>query len=317
LGAVDFAGGTVIHLLAGVSGLVVALYLGPIRKNGHIEPHSSPTHWLGVAFLWAGWMAFNGASAYAANIAAAQAIYNTAMGGASGYLMYMILEGTCGTLENQGNSVEFRRSPSSQAVGGLYGLIAVTPAAGYVGAGAAILIGLISATVNYFVTQIFLQVCKCSCGNIIKEHDFLDVFVFHGLSGFTGTLLTGLLYCNPLLTQYNFFAIQLLSAAVTIGWGIVTTIICLLCVTFCYHLLDKLAKCCSCNCDNFRKLFTIEQQSGEFFFDSCGGFIGSILFDFSKHVPNQVYSVDNEYYGSKAYVFTQDVIIDLQQDDRI
>jgi len=198
-------------------------------------------------------------------------------------------------------------------VGGLYGLIAVTPAAGYVGAGAAILIGLISATVNFFVTQIFLRVCKCSCGNIIKEHDFLDVFVFHGLSGFTGTLLTGLFYSNPLLTQDKFFAIQLLSAAVTIGWGIVTTLICLLCVTFCYYLFDKIESCCSCNCDNFRnKFFKIEQQSGEFCFDSCVEHvcIGSILFNLSKDVPKQVYSVDYEYYGSKAYVFTQDVIIE-------
>ena len=176
LGALDFAGGLVIHILSGVSGLTICILLGKRRGYGKtaIVPHNIPMTVIGAAFLWIGWFGFNAGSALAANNLAANAFLVTQIAAAAGVLGWVI--------------PEWIRSGKPTVIGavsgGVAGLVAITPAAGFVDVLPSIAIGLIGGAICY------------SAVAILKERlgydDSLDAFGVHGIGGMWGAVATGL-----------------------------------------------------------------------------------------------------------------------------
>jgi Amt family ammonium transporter len=174
LGAIDFAGGTVVHISSGVAALVAALVLGPRvrRESDRFEPHDVRLTVIGAGLLWFGWFGFNGGSALQANGLAANAfvVTNTAAGMAA--LTWVTV------------SWLHKGSPSvvGAVAGGVAGLVAITPASGYVDASAAIIIGFLAGGVCY--GAILLR-------ERLKVDDALDVWAVHGVGGTLGAILTG------------------------------------------------------------------------------------------------------------------------------
>jgi len=179
LGALDFAGGTVVHISSGVSALVAASVLGPrmLHREGDepetVEPHDLTMVILGASLLWFGWFGFNAGSALGANGLAAIAFVNTNTAAAMAALTWI-------TISWWHKGVP---SAAGAAAGAVAGLVAITPAAGYVTPAASILIGLIVAGVCYFFVMM---------RDRIKVDDALDVWAVHGVGGTVGALLTGL-----------------------------------------------------------------------------------------------------------------------------
>lgn len=176
IGAIDFAGGTVVHINAGIAGLVGMAMAGP--RIGHLKeampPHSLALVMIGAGLLWVGWIGFNAGSALEANGVAALALFNTLVAPASGVLAWMAAE-------------RWRSGKPSMlggASGAVAGLVAVTPAAGVSGPLGAILLGAASATACYA----FVAKAK----NRLRWDDSLDVFGIHGLGGIVGSLGTAL-----------------------------------------------------------------------------------------------------------------------------
>ena len=217
LGALDFAGGTVVHISAGVSALVAALVVGPRRDHGRIPvvPHNVPLTLLGAGLLWFGWFGFNAGSSLAANEIAAVAFMATFAAPAAALAVWIVLD-----LTRTGRSTAV-----GAATGIVVGLVAVTPAAGYVTPLSALAIGALAACASYFAIQLRART---------KIDDSLDVFACHGTAGIVGALLTGvfatssinpaaadgLLYGNPgqLMTQLIAVAATLLfCGAMTFG----------------------------------------------------------------------------------------------------
>ena len=175
MGALDFAGGTVVHISAGVSAFVAARLLGPRRdfRRVPISPHNVPVVLVGAGLLWFGWFGFNAGSALAANGLAALAFVNTNTAAAAALLTWALLDSTrTGKMTAVG-----------AATGAVVGLVGITPAAGYVTPPAAIAIGALCAVVSYFAIQ------RRSRSQL---DDSLDVFSCHGLAGVAGALLTGI-----------------------------------------------------------------------------------------------------------------------------
>jgi Amt family ammonium transporter len=174
MGAIDFAGGTVVHISSGVAALVAALVLGPRvkRESDRFEPHDVRLVVLGAGLLWFGWFGFNGGSALAANGLAANAfvVTNTAAG------MAALTWVTVSWLHKGTPSVV------GAVCGGVAGLVAITPASGYVDASAAIVIGFAAGAVCY--GAILLR-------ERLKIDDALDVWAVHGVGGTLGAILTG------------------------------------------------------------------------------------------------------------------------------
>jgi Amt family ammonium transporter len=175
LGAIDFAGGTVVHISSGVSALVAAILIGKRTTNGdRMEPHDVPMTVLGAGLLWFGWFGFNAGSALAASGQAANALLvtNTAAGAAT--LTWVLA------------SYLHKRKVSvvGAAAGAVAGLVAITPASGYVTAGGAVIIGLMVGGLCYSATLLRER---------IKVDDALDVFAVHGVGGMFGALATGVL----------------------------------------------------------------------------------------------------------------------------
>ena len=175
LGALDFAGGTVVHISSGVSALVAALLIGRRWSNGdRLVPHDVPMTVLGAGLLWFGWFGFNAGSALAANGLAANALLvtNTAAGAAT--LTWVLA------------SYAHRRKVSviGAAAGAVAGLVAITPASGFVTAGGAVLIGLTAGGVCYSATLLRER---------LRIDDALDVFAVHGVGGMLGAVATGVL----------------------------------------------------------------------------------------------------------------------------
>lgn len=174
LGALDFAGGTVVHVNAGVAAVVAALVLGKRRDYGRqaILPHSIPLTLLGAMLLWLGWFGFNAGSALAANEIASLAFTNTMLAPMATALVWMVLD--------------LVRSGKATAVGVataiVVGLVAITPAAGFVSPLSAIVLGALAALPSYFVLIWRART---------RLDDSLDVFAAHGVGGLTGALLTG------------------------------------------------------------------------------------------------------------------------------
>lgn len=196
LGILDFAGGTVVHISSGVTGLVAAVILGKrLGKKNAIRPHHLPMTMLGAALLWLGWFGFNAGSALAADGIAAQAFINTNICAATGVFSWMVVEWL-----HHGKPTLL-----GTVSGAIAGLVVITPAAGFVTPLASIVMGILAGPVCY------LAVSK------VKEKfgydDSLDVFGIHGVGGTLGALLTGvfastavnpggadgLLYGNPSL----------------------------------------------------------------------------------------------------------------------
>jgi len=174
LGALDFAGGTVVHVNAGVAALVAALVLGPRRDHGRqaFLPHNVPLVLLGTGLLWFGWLGFNGGSALAANNAAALAAVNTILAPMATASVWMALD----------MWRTKRMTAVGAATGIVVGLVAITPAAGFVGPRSAMVIGAIAALPSYF---------GILWRSRTRLDDSLDVTPAHGLGGIVGALLTG------------------------------------------------------------------------------------------------------------------------------
>jgi Amt family ammonium transporter len=175
LGALDYAGGTVVHISSGVSALVAALMIGSRRKNGEkMDPHDVPMTVLGAGILWFGWFGFNAGSAVAADGRAAMAFMVTTVAAAAGMISWV--------------GVQYARTQKvsvvGAAAGAVAGLVAVTPASGFVGVGGALIIGLVVGGLSYLVAGLLRE--------RLHIDDALDVFAVHGVGGMWGAIATGI-----------------------------------------------------------------------------------------------------------------------------
>ena len=216
MGALDFAGGTVVHINAGVSALVAALILG--KRIGYpterIVPHSLTMTGIGTGLLWVGWFGFNAGSALEANGSAALAMINTFVATASAGLFWMLIERVNG---HKGSALGF-------CSGIVAGLVAVTPAAGNSGPFGAIILGAIASIVCYYAVS-FLK-------PKLGYDDSLDAFGIHGIGGMIGALGTGILYApslggpgKPDFDMGHQLLVQFETVGTTIVWAAVGTVI--------------------------------------------------------------------------------------------
>ena len=182
MGLLDFAGGTVVHITAGVGALVAALVLG--NRKGFpqqaMPPHNLTMTVTGAGMLWVGWFGFNGGSALAANGDAGMAMLVTHISAAAGSLAWMTMEWV----------KHGKPSVLGVVTGMVAGLGTITPASGFVGPGGALLIGLSAGVICYYATQAIKQRWKID--------DSLDVFPVHGVGGILGTLLAGVFASDAL-----------------------------------------------------------------------------------------------------------------------
>jgi Amt family ammonium transporter len=218
MGVLDFAGGTVVHINAGIAALATALIIGKrsCYDKYAIAPHNLPFSVLGAGLLWFGWFGFNAGSALAANGVAVNAFVVTNTAGAAAALTWALIDW------------KINGNPTMLGVitGAIAGLAAITPAAGFVGAGAALVIG-IAASVLCFIAVSYIK-------RIFHYDDSLDAFGVHGISGFWGTLAAGLFaskVINPagadglLAGNGRQFFVQLVAAAATVGYAFIGTYI--------------------------------------------------------------------------------------------
>lgn len=180
IGALDFAGGDVVHISSGLTGLILALLLGKRKGFGVMSyrPHNVPFVALGATLLWFGWFGFNGGSQFAADGVAALAVLNTVVASGAGLVAWM-------TVERVRNG---KPTLVGAATGLVAGLVAITPAAGFVEPWAAVLMGIIVAPICYFAVS-FLKAK-------IGYDDALDAFGCHSVGGIIGGILTGV-FCVP------------------------------------------------------------------------------------------------------------------------
>jgi Amt family ammonium transporter len=215
MGVMDFAGGTVVHINAGVAALILAIYLG--NRNGFqsvpMPPHNLSMTVAGASMLWVGWFGFNAGSALAADQSAGMAMLVTHIGAASGSLAWMFREWV----------KVGKPSVLGIVTGMVAGLGTITPASGFVGPMGALAIGILAGLICYEATQ-YIK-------NKLKIDDSLDVFPVHGVGGILGTLLTavfassqfgGLGLENSISDQ---FMIQLFGVVFTIIWCGIFTIV--------------------------------------------------------------------------------------------
>ncbi len=171
-GAIDFAGGTVVHITAGVGALVAALFLGPRRGFGTMamQPNNLTMTLIGAGLLWVGWFGFNAGSSVSSGLATAQALTVTQAAAASGALVWMTIEAV---LHKKATSLGL-------ASGILAGLVAITPAAGVVQVGGALILGAVAAILCFYAIRLKTR---------LGYDDTLDVFGIHGIAGITGAIL--------------------------------------------------------------------------------------------------------------------------------
>lgn len=176
LGVLDYAGGGPIEICSGVTGLVYSLYLGKRRGFGTerlaYKPHNISHIFIGTSFLWVGWLGFNGGSTFAANIKAGLAIMNTNLCASMAGVTWMLLDYR---LERKWSAVGF-------CTGAIVGLVAITPAAGYVGAPASVFIGVVASFVSNALT---------SLKGWFGFDDAMDIYACHGVAGIVGLVFTG------------------------------------------------------------------------------------------------------------------------------
>lgn len=171
LGAIDFAGGTVVHISAGMAALASVFVLGKRKDTAHL-PHNIPYVALGTGLLWFGWYGFNAGSALGATSQAAAAFANTDIAASAGMVTWLLLSWI----------IDKRPSMVGALTGVLAGLVAITPAAGYVELWAALLIGMIASIVCFYAIKFRIW---------MKWDDALDVWGCHGVGGIVGSILTG------------------------------------------------------------------------------------------------------------------------------
>lgn len=184
LGAVDFSGGYVIHLSAGITALAAAIVVGPrLSSDRQLKPNNLTLVLIGAGILWLGWNGFNGGDPYGSTIDASIAILNTELAAASSVIAWMLMD------------MKFIRKPTlvGATTAAITGLVAITPAAGYVNGWGALVIGIAAGTIPW------ISLNKLS--SKLKVDDALGVFPAHGIAGLTGGLLTGVL-ADPAVTQF-------------------------------------------------------------------------------------------------------------------
>ncbi len=207
MGAIDYAGGTVIHITAGVSGLVVAIYLGSRRgyPKTAMNPNNLVMTLMGAGLLWVGWFGFNAGSSISSGLDTARALTLTQVAAASGALGWMLIEG-----------LHHGKATSLGFVSGmLAGLVAITPAAGVVTPGGAILLGILAAAVCYLA--IILK-------NKIGYDDTLDVFGIHGIAGIIGALAL-VLFLRPGWIAEQAASWTHIGQLITQSWAVLVSII--------------------------------------------------------------------------------------------
>lgn len=224
MGAIDFAGGTVVHINAGVAALVGCLVIGPRIGLGreNMAPHSMVMTMIGTSMLWVGWFGFNVGSNLEANGGASLAMINTFVATAAATLAWSVIEAA-----SRGKA-----SMLGAASGMVAGLVAVTPACGTIGPMGAILLGALAAAACYF----FVTTVK----NMFHYDDSLDVFGVHGVGGIVGAVMTGVFSSATLGgvkgDDYSIAAqvwIQIEAVAITIAWtGIVSFVL--------YRIVDRM-----------------------------------------------------------------------------
>ena len=219
MGAIDFAGGTVVHISAGVSGLVAAIFLGRRRGYPHrqMKPNNLVMTMMGAGLLWVGWFGFNAGSSISSGLSTAQALTATQVAAAAGAITWIIIEGM-----HQG-----KMTALGFASGILAGLVAVTPAAGVVKPAGAMALGAIATVICYV-----MLIKKDKLG----YDDSLDAFGIHGLGGIVGAL--GLTFfirdswmeeaaqaAGGTWTVWQQFGVQAAAVGIAIGYAVVTTLI--------------------------------------------------------------------------------------------
>lgn len=187
MGALDFAGGTVVHINAGIAALVMTLMIGSRRNyNNHpTAPHNIPLVVIGTALLWFGWFGFNAGSGLAADGLAISAFLSTHVATATAAFSWALLDWT----------INKKPTVIGICTGAVAGLVAITPAAGFVGVLGAVIIGVIVALVCFFM----VSVIKHKYG----YDDTLDAFGVHGIGGILGALLTGFLATPAIQSSYS------------------------------------------------------------------------------------------------------------------
>ena len=224
MGALDFAGGTVVHINAGIAALVMTLMIGNRRNyNNHpTAPHNIPLVVIGAALLWFGWFGFNAGSGLAADGLAISAFLSTHVATATAALTWALLDWT----------IYKKPTVIGVCTGAVAGLVAITPASGFVGVPGAVVIGVLVAVICFFM----VSVVKHKLG----YDDSLDAFGVHGVGGIIGAIATGLLATPAIQSSYSglFYGnpkqlgIQLIATATTIVFsGVMTYII--------FRIVDK------------------------------------------------------------------------------
>ncbi len=210
-GVLDFAGGTVVHINAGVAGLVCALVLGKREGYGttNMAPHNLVYSVIGASLLWVGWFGFNAGSELAADGLAGAAMLNTQVATAAAALAWMFAEWI------------IAKKPSVLGIisGAVAGLVAVTPASGFVNPTGAFIVGIVAGVVCY--------ISAVKVKHIFGYDDSLDAFGVHGIGGIIGALLTGVL-ADPAINSLSSGASlgkQLYGVAVTIVWTAIATFV--------------------------------------------------------------------------------------------
>jgi ammonium transporter, Amt family len=219
LGAVDFAGGDVVHISSGVSALVLAILLGRRKNYGKTtyHPHNVPFVFLGASLLWFGWFGFNAGSALGANALAAHAFMTTNTAAAAAMISWLLIE----VVKNG------KPTLVGASTGLVIGLVSITPGAGFVPIWASIVIGALVSPICYF----FITVVKPKFG----YDDALDVFGCHGVGGIWGGIATGIFTqkaINPAASwnglvfgDYRLFVRQLAAIGITICFAVFGTLI--------------------------------------------------------------------------------------------
>jgi Amt family ammonium transporter len=212
LGVLDFAGGIVVHVTAGIAGLVAALYVGKRKGYPHtpMMPHSLTLSVVGAGMLWVGWFGFNAGSALAANGAAGMTLTATQASAATAATVWMIVE----------RLKHGRASVLGVITGAVAGLATVTPASGYVGVAGGMAIGAIAALVCFFSAT--------SMKRRFGYDDSLDAFGVHGVGGFVGSILTGVFASvtfggSETIVIGRQVLVQLLACVVTGAWSALVT----------------------------------------------------------------------------------------------
>lgn len=232
MGLIDFAGGVVVHVTAGVSALVLAMMLGPRRGFPHEvqPPHNPGMTMIGASMLWVGWFGFNAGSALAADGSATMAMTVTHLSAAAGAIAWSVME-----------LLRYRKASLVGAVTGMVaGLATITPASGSVGPVGGMLLGLAGGVVCYSMTQFIKQ--------RLKIDDSLDVFAVHGIGGALGSLLVAFFVAAALggrgladgMTMTSQLGVQAFGIVLVAVWsGVLTFIIVKIVKLFCKFRVDE------------------------------------------------------------------------------